>query len=212
MKDSTMQRASRGNRKRRISSTAGLGLSLAAVAAFAAACGGGSSSASGSGSPSASDAAGSSASAPASPGSSSGAAAGVSSISSKSGDMGTYLTDDSGKTVYLFAQDTGSKSTCDGDCLTQWPAVTAKTAPKAGSGVTAGKLSVFKRSDGTMQVAYAGHPLYYFAGDSAAGDTKGQGIDGFGAKWWLVGPDGKQITKTAPPAADDSGSGYGGGY
>ncbi|MCF3964612.1 COG4315 family predicted lipoprotein [Streptomyces fuscigenes] len=208
----------RGNRKRRISSTAGLGLSLAAVAAFAAACGGGSDSASGSASsPASGGGASSSASAPAASGSSAGGAgtAAVSSIGTKSGDMGSYLTDNAGKTIYLFAQDTSGKSTCDGDCAAAWPPVTADAAPKAGPGVTAGKLSVVKRSDGTSQVAYAGHPLYYFAGDSAAGDTKGQGVDGFGAKWWLVGPDGKQITKTASPTANDgggSGSDAGGGW
>ncbi|WP_329458149.1 COG4315 family predicted lipoprotein [Streptomyces sp. NBC_01497] len=198
----------RGNRKRRISSTAGLGLSLAAVAAFAAACGGSSDSASGSGSSAPGDTPSSSASAPAAAGSGSGsgAATAVSSIDTKSGDMGTYLTDGSGKTLYLFAQDTHAASTCDGSCASGWPPVTAKAAPKAGSGVTSAKLTVVKRSDGTMQVAYAGHPLYYFSGDSAAGDTKGQGVDGFGAKWWLVGPDGKQITKTAAPTASDSGS------
>ena len=67
-------------------------------------------------------------------------------------------------------------------------------------------LATITRSDGSKQVAYGGHPLYYFAGDSATGDTNGEGVDGFGAKWWVVSPSGASITKA-------SGSqGGGGGY
>jgi predicted lipoprotein with Yx(FWY)xxD motif len=197
----------RGQRK--LTSTAGLGLSLAAVAAFAAACGGSSST---TGSSSASQAPSSaSSSASSGSGSASGSNAAVTSIDAKSGDMGTYLTDNSGKTLYLFAQDTGSKSTCSGACATAWPPVTSMGTPKAGSGVTASDITTITRSDGTKQVAYNGHPLYYFAEDSAAGDTKGQGVDGFGAKWWLVGPDGNQITSTASPSTSSSSSGSGSG-
>jgi predicted lipoprotein with Yx(FWY)xxD motif len=195
--------------KRKLSSTAGFGLSLAAVAAFAAACGGGSND---SGSSSSSEAPSSSASAPAAPGTDASAAG---TISSKSGDMGTYLTDGSGKTLYLFAQDTGGKSTCSGDCAAAWPPATTTGTPKAGSGVTASMLSTIKGADGKMQITYAGHPLYYYALDKAAGDTTGQGVDAFGAKWWLEGTDGKQITKMAAPSASDSGSsgsGAGGGW
>ncbi|MGQ4516078.1 COG4315 family predicted lipoprotein [Streptomyces sp. DW26H14] len=172
------------------------------MAAFAAACGGGSDSAAEGGGSSPSHAAGGGASAPAAAGSGAGA---VADIRSTGGDLGTHLVDGSGKTLYLFVKDKAGASRCTGDCAAAWPPVTAKAAPRAGSGVTAAKLTLVKRSDGTTQVAYAGHPLYYFAGDSAAGDTKGQGVDGFGAKWWLVGPDGGQITKTAAPTAAGGG-------
>jgi hypothetical protein len=58
----------------------------------------------------------------------------------------------------------------------------------------AAELGTTKRSDGSMQVTYNGHPLYYYEGDTAAGQTTGQGSNGFGAKWWLVTPSGSAIT------------------
>jgi predicted lipoprotein with Yx(FWY)xxD motif len=193
--------------KGKFSSTLGLGLSAAALAAFAAACGGSDSSGSGSSASSSapSSAAGSTAGAPAS-----GTAA---SVMTKSGTLGTYLTDSSGKSLYMFASDTSTKSTCSGDCATQWPPLTSKDAPKAGTGATAGKLTTIARDDGTKQVAYNGHPLYYFKGDSSAGQTNGQGIDGFGAKWWVLSPAGSQITKAASSSgggSSDSSSSSGG--
>jgi hypothetical protein len=74
-----------------------------------------------------------------------------------------------------------------------------KGAPTAGSGATASDLATITRSDGTKQVTYAGHPLYYFAGDKAAGQTNGEASNGFGAPWYLVAPSGQQITSL--PAA-----------
>ena len=65
--------------------------------------------------------------------------------------------------------------------------------PAAGDGIEADLLGTSKRADGTLGVTYAGHPLYYFSGDQAAGDTNGKGSDGFGAKWWPVAPDGAAI-------------------
>ena len=73
--------------------------------------------------------------------------------------------------------------------------------------MTASMLGTSTRSDGTVQVTYAGHPLYLFAGDSAAGDMNGQGIDAFAAKWYVLGPNGTQITSQA-----SSGGGRSGGY
>jgi len=55
-------------------------------------------------------------------------------------------------------------------------------------------LGTITRSDGTKQVTYDGHPLYYFAGDSGAGTASGQSSDSFGAKWWLVAPNGSDVT------------------
>jgi hypothetical protein len=100
--------------------------------------------------------------------------------------------------------------------------VTASGTVAGSGGVTAGELGTITRSDGTKQVTYDGHPLYYYAGDSGAGQDNGQGSDGFGAKWWLVAPSGSAITSSvtlsgsAPsPAASSSassGGGYGNGY
>jgi predicted lipoprotein with Yx(FWY)xxD motif len=116
------------------------------------------------------------------------------SIGTAKGADGTYLTGASGRTVYLWVADKSTKSTCAGGCAAEWPPVTTKSAPKAGSGAQASDLGTTTRPDGTKQVTYRGHPLYYFIGDSGAGMLNGQGSDGFGAKWWLVAPSGSAIT------------------
>lgn len=134
------------------------------------------------------------------------AAAGAVTVTTKTGPLGTYLVDGAGRTLYLWVADTGSTSTCSGQCASAWPPVTG-TATAAGS-VTATSLSSSARSDGSKQVTYDGHPLYYFVGDKAAGATAGQGSDGFGAKWWLVGVDGKAITAAATSAAPTSATKY----
>ena len=111
-----------------------------------------------------------------------------------SGSGGAFLTNSSGDALYLWVKDGKNMSACSGACAGAWPPVTATGTVTAGSGVTAGDLGTMTRSDGTKQVTYDGHPLYTFSGDSAAGQTNGQGSDGFGAKWWLVAPTGAQIT------------------
>ena len=109
-------------------------------------------------------------------------------------NLGKILVDSQGRTVYLFKKDTGSKSTCSGECAVDWPPVTAKGRPTAGSGVTASMLGTTKRSDGSQQVTYDGHPLYRYEGDQSAGDANGQGLVAFGAAWYSVSPGGSQIT------------------
>jgi predicted lipoprotein with Yx(FWY)xxD motif len=115
------------------------------------------------------------------------------------GAMGSYITGEDGKTLYEFTPDSANTSTCTGQCATNWPAFTldAGESVKAGDGVT-GALTTFARADGTMQVAINGIPLYYFAKDTKAGDTGGQGISG---KWFVASPTG------AAPAASPSGGG-----
>jgi hypothetical protein len=76
----------------------------------------------------------------------------------------------------------------------------------ASDGASSSDIATITRTDGTKQVTYAGHPLYYFAGDSAAGQTKGQGINGFGALWWLVAPSGQEITTSVSSSAPSSSS------
>jgi len=131
------------------------------------------------------------------------------SIMTKNGPNGTYLTDGSGKTLYVFASDTGNSSTCSGACAAAWPPLTVSGSAKAGSGVMGGDLGTTKRSDGKTQVTYAGHPLYYYAGDSSAGQMNGQGINQFGGVWWVVDANGKAITSAGAPSGS-SGSGSGG--
>lgn len=125
-------------------------------------------------------------------------------LKTRTGPLGTYLTDGSGMTLYLFASDSATKSTCAGPCLTYWPPLEASGTVKAGSGVEKAKLATLTGTNGRKQVSYAGHPLYYYAGDSKPGDTNGQGSNQSGAKWWLLAPSGAEITRTAPLAPPSS--------
>jgi len=108
--------------------------------------------------------------------------------------LGQILVDDKGITLYLFVADTGTASTCYTSCANIWPPLLTDGAPQAGTGVDASKLGTTNRTDGKVEVTYAGHPLYYFVKDKASGDTTGQGINGFGGLWWVVSPSGTAIT------------------
>ena len=113
--------------------------------------------------------------------------------------LGKILVDGNGRTVYVFDKDTAGKSNCEGDCLAKWPAVAAGDSTPKLDGV---EVSTITRSDGSKQLAVGGLPVYLFAGDSKAGETKGQAVGGV---WWVVGPDGKKIT-TQP--SNDGNAGY----
>jgi predicted lipoprotein with Yx(FWY)xxD motif len=108
--------------------------------------------------------------------------------------LGPVLVDAEGKTLYVFDNDQGSTSSCEGGCATTWPPAATDGDPTAGDGVDAALLGTTDRSDGTTQVTYDGHPLYTYNADTAAGDTNGQGVGGI---WWVVGPDGQKITATS---------------
>jgi predicted lipoprotein with Yx(FWY)xxD motif len=96
-------------------------------------------------------------------------------------------------TVYLFAADTGTTSTCSGACAQAWPPVTTTGSPKAQGGALVGDLGTTTRPEGTKQVTYNGHPLYYYVSDQQAGETTGQGINSFGAAWYVLSPQGSEI-------------------
>ena len=113
------------------------------------------------------------------------------------GNLGKILVDSQGRTLYLFRHDTGSMSTCSGACATEWPPATSTAKPTGGDGVTASMLGTTKRSDGSTQVTYNGHPLYRYAGDTSTGDTKGQGLDFFGGKWYVMSPAGSAVTTSS---------------
>jgi predicted lipoprotein with Yx(FWY)xxD motif len=114
-------------------------------------------------------------------------------VNTAKGSTGTMLVDSKGRALYLWVGDTGKKSVCNGECAQDWPPLTIKGKPTAGGGAKSSLLGTTKRSDGTLEVTYAGHPLYRFAGDNSAGQSNGQGSDAFGAKWWVVGAAGKAI-------------------
>ncbi|MFD7896874.1 hypothetical protein ACFV0C_24240 [Streptomyces sp. NPDC059568] len=132
----------------------------------------------------------------------------VGTISAKKGPLGTILVDDKGRTLYLFEADKTKESTCKDGCAKEWPPglETSGASPKAGTGgVKANLLSTTTRSDGTKQVTYNNHPLYRFEGDKKPGETNGQGLTAFGAKWYVVDTAGKAITtpvsSTSPSAS-----------
>jgi predicted lipoprotein with Yx(FWY)xxD motif len=137
-------------------------------------------------------------------------------VTTKSGSAGAFLTDGSGRAMYLWEKDPMNKSVCTGACASAWPPVPASGTVTASGSAVSKDLGTITRSDGTKQLTYDGHPLYYFSGDTGPGQTNGQGSDGFGAKWWLVSPSGTMITGSesgsSPSTSPSSSSGYGGGY
>ncbi|MEU3184122.1 hypothetical protein ABZ707_07900 [Streptomyces sp. NPDC006923] len=120
-------------------------------------------------------------------------------ISVASGPLGKILIDSKGHTLYLFEADTRNKSTCSGDCAVDWPPQIVTGQPRAGKGgVDQSLLSTTTRSDGKKQVTYRGHPLYRFEADKKPGETRGQGLTAFGAKWFVINPAGNRVTKPQP--------------
>jgi predicted lipoprotein with Yx(FWY)xxD motif len=107
-------------------------------------------------------------------------------VSTRTTSLGTFLVDGQGRALYLWNADHGSKSTCTGACAQAWPPLTTTATPKVGGAVKSSLLGTAMRADGSREVTYAGHPLYTFTGDMAAGQTTGEGSVAFGAPWWVV--------------------------
>jgi len=129
------------------------------------------------------------------------------------GNLGNILVDSQGRTLYLFAQDTGTTSTCNGACATAWPPLKATGTPTVGGGANTLLVGTSMRSDNTMQVTYNGHPLYLFSGDAKAGDTNGQGKTAFGAAWFAVTSTGNQASGQSSGSGGTTSPGGGGlGY
>lgn len=120
------------------------------------------------------------------------AAAGDATVNLVDNALGKILVGADGMTLYAFTPDTAGTSTCNDACAAAWPALVTDggAAPTAGDGLDAGKLTTTDRTDGTKQVRYGDWPLYYFASDTAAGDTNGQGV---GGKWYVVDATGALI-------------------
>jgi predicted lipoprotein with Yx(FWY)xxD motif len=121
-----------------------------------------------------------------SPGASVSPAPGPVTIKAKDTSIGKILVDDKEMTLYLFEKDKEGKPTCTGECATAWPPVVTTAKPTAGEGINAAWLAMVDRADGTKQVTYHGHPLYHYAKDTKPGDMTGQGVEAFGAKWYVV--------------------------
>jgi len=178
----------------RIAKSAFAGM-LLAVAVAASACGGTSTSGAGGGGTSAS---GSNASSGGGYGYGSPAKApsGTDTVKAAKSDLGTILVDGEGKTLYLFEADKGGTSSCSGGCAAVWPPVTTSGSATAGAGAQENLLGTTMRSDGTKEVTYAGHPLYWFSGDAGAGDTNGEGLTDFGGAWYAVSPAGSAVEES----------------
>jgi predicted lipoprotein with Yx(FWY)xxD motif len=107
--------------------------------------------------------------------------------------LGRILVDAKGITLYDFPPDKGRISVCYGACAALWPPLITHGKPVAGRGARPSLLGTTERKDGKLQVTYGGHPLYYFVSDRKPGQTTGQGLNQFGAPWWVISPTGKEI-------------------
>jgi predicted lipoprotein with Yx(FWY)xxD motif len=133
-----------------------------------------------------------------------------SSISVEQTSFGKALADANGRTLYLFARDKPTASTSAAAGRPFWPPFTSTTRPSATGGALAREIGT---ANGGTHVTYNGHPLYYFVGDRHAGQTAGQGLNEFGARWYVLSTAGVAITsapKSSPPSSSTGGgSAYG---
>jgi predicted lipoprotein with Yx(FWY)xxD motif len=113
-------------------------------------------------------------------------------VATTESDLGEILVDAEGATLYVFMRDANGMSNCNDACAQTWPPLTADGDPTGGEGVDDELLGTTEREDGDTQVTYNDRPLYTYSGDTAAGDTEGQGV---GDNWYVVGPDGEPITE-----------------
>jgi predicted lipoprotein with Yx(FWY)xxD motif len=114
------------------------------------------------------------------------------SVSNLGGEVGKALVDSEGFTLYYFEKDKRGESACYGACAKTWPPLATGGGPKATGGAMAAKLGTTKRSDGTVQVTYAGWPLYTYEADRKPGEANGADVDSFGAEWYALHPNGEK--------------------
>jgi predicted lipoprotein with Yx(FWY)xxD motif len=120
--------------------------------------------------------------------------------------LGTVLVNSQGKTLYVFKPDAAKKVTCTGSCAAVWPPVKLTGAKATASGDVKGSLlSSDPNPSGGKVVTYNGWPLYTYVTDSGAGSARGQALNLNGGLWYVMGPDGKPITKSAPSQTGSSG-------
>lgn len=187
-------------------------MSVGAIAALAllAGCGSSSSTSSSASAPATTAAATTAATTPASTTAASGAAGGAPGtlvVTTKHDKLGTILAAGPKRlTVYLFEADKGAASTCSGACATVWPPVTTADVGKVAGKAIAADLGTTTRSDGTKQITYKGHPLYFYAKDKDDGDTYGEGSKSFGAGWYVLKPNGSKVDNDDGDDGDDNDS------
>jgi predicted lipoprotein with Yx(FWY)xxD motif len=114
-------------------------------------------------------------------------------VTVKPSQYGRVLFDGRGFVLYGFTRDSRRKSLCSGACAKAWPPYIVKLRPRAGTGVAAARLGVIKRADGRLQATYAGHPLYYYVGDTRPGQILCHNVSEFGGIWRVVRPSGRLV-------------------
>jgi predicted lipoprotein with Yx(FWY)xxD motif len=118
---------------------------------------------------------------------------GAASVALANSNLGKILVDGKGRTLYLFQKDKTAKSTCSGACAENWPPLLTSGKARAAGSARQDLIGTITRADGTIQVTYNDHPLYRFVNDKKAGDTKGQAVRAFGAKWYALTRGGRKI-------------------
>ena len=125
-------------------------------------------------------------------------------VSLRQTNLGQILVSAKGRTLYLFMKDTNGRSACSGSCVTYWPPLMNTGKLTVGPSVKRSLVGTTKRADGRLQVTYNKHPLYTFALDTRAGQTKGQGTSNFGAKWYAVSARGRAVLKAPTTTTTDT--------
>ncbi len=129
--------------------------------------------------------------------------------------FGMLLVDSKGMTLYDFHKDQGTTPSCYGECAKAWPPLLTAGEPQPSNGADASQLGTTKRKDGTIQVTYAGHPLYGFVGDKAPGEANGNNVTAFGGEWYALQGSGEEAEDSGEDSGSDDSSGSssgGGGY
>jgi predicted lipoprotein with Yx(FWY)xxD motif len=120
-------------------------------------------------------------------------AAGAATVKAANSKLGHIIVDSKGRTLYVFEKDRNHRSACYGPCATYWPPLLTHGTPKVAAGAKHSLVGWVRRTNGSQQVTYAGHPLYRYVGDTRAGQTTGEGLTDFGAGWDAITPAGKKI-------------------
>jgi predicted lipoprotein with Yx(FWY)xxD motif len=128
-------------------------------------------------------------------------------VATKKSKLGTILAaGPKHLTVYLFEADKGTSSSCSGACAKAWPPVTTAGQPTVSGAAVSADLGTTTRQDGTKQVTYKGHPLYFFEKDEDSGDAYGQGSKAFGAGWYVMKANGSKVDDDEDSGGKDSAS------
>jgi predicted lipoprotein with Yx(FWY)xxD motif len=107
-------------------------------------------------------------------------------------EYGSILFDSDQQAIYLFDKETSDTSECYGDCAAAWPPVVTDGDPQAGNGIDAKLLGTTERDDGSTQVTYGGHPLYYYV-DDGPGQVLCHNVEEFGGLWLVITPGGDAV-------------------